>query len=175
MKYVEIKKTTCCAIIDEYVYLYPSEINILICLNTKTGNFEIQKGVPNKSIFDSLTVVDIININNKLIFVSHNNDKIWAYDPITIQWNELKVEFIKEYNAVKKLFSRGIKYNNYAIFIGFYQPIILIYDIEADKTVHLFDLKENFKNGSCPYFLDCEIKNNRLYVPLCFDNKVLII
>lgn len=127
----------------------------------------------NRNFFTQLVIDD------RIIFIPHNYNKIVVYNVKTKDYNEypleLKDEFIAPYNELNRNFFNGIIYKNKIFLVPCGYRNIVAFNIDTKETKHCLDLLRLFPKGEMIslFYGWTWLNENTILLASLYTNEVL--
>ncbi len=160
------------------LYCLSRECNLLFSVNPEDGKTEFVDTIPEE---DTLTtfICGIMTVwNDKLIFTPNKTKKIWIYDLISGQWDNVAIKECDDHCLDAGSFYQIYIYNDKIFLVGSGYPAILCVDLENKSCDYIEgpykDMLTRHPDPDHIYFWYYGVQlENDLYLASCLDNQVL--
>ncbi len=168
-------------IIENEIWTIPVESNNLIAVNIETGETSLIMTLP--GIGQKRLYSKIIRYNNTLFFIPLSAENILALNLHDYKLSNIKVnlpereENLINYNSSLK-FASALIVEDYLYVLGCTFPAIVRMSLETNEITYYTDWVEKVEkyrtNINDVYFRSYFKKDNKLYLPVCCGNMIVI-
>lgn len=159
------------------LYCLARDYNLLFSVNLQDGKTELIDAIPEEDVLTPLICGIMTVWNNKIIFTPNKTKKIWIYDLVSEQWQNLILKEQDHLIGTGNICQTHI-YKNKLFLVGSGYPAILCLDLENNSCKYIKDpyndIAARHPNPDYLYFWYFGVTlDNALYLASNLDNYVL--
>lgn len=162
-----------CVCVDDALYVFPDEINILCKIGITDGRIEMLGSIPGENLNTVGLVSNIQFYDGQLILVPFNAGCPWSYDLDQKAWKKIAIEHESQQNK----FLASILYHNKLYIFPFLYKYIICIDMESLEVRYLKSIYDEFRqmdiDEQCAFTASCACADNRVYLLNYHTNLIL--
>ncbi len=159
----------------DYYYFVALELNALCRIGIKYGTIEVVDSIPGEGLYSERVCSKIYALEDQLLFLPMNGEKIWVYKIGKAQWRSIELEN-SALTGMKMM--QAVKHGNRIYLIGCFYPAIVVWDSGTGRIDYIREpygiMKDLQAREKINYFrCDYALKEDVLYLASCLTNAVL--
>lgn len=165
-----------CAVEDNYVWFVDIKYHRLCQMDTRTGKIEVLGKIPESEGILSISYIDIVKYQDRLIMIPNSATGICEYSLTTRQFS--KYYFRKEDASFK--FGRVVQYKNDLYLLPQEYPAILRYNLDTRVISYYYECIEDMRSrmdkryGWAPFVWGACTYENLLFLASAWSNHLMI-
>jgi hypothetical protein len=171
------------AVDGDTIWFIAREINGLFKMDLKTDRVEFLGAIPGEKINGRRKYIAIEKIDNKIIIVPFEGNKLIIYDIKSKCFDVVELDLPKNFYKcdeyfINKNFISAIRYKSYIFMIGVSIPLIIRYDTVNNKCKYYTQWFNKIKKYAVnmnlpPFWKNYSIRENVILMPFCQNNIVM--